>query len=43
MAFLFVHGCLHVMGFDHIDADDEKEMMGRQKRILDRAGFARNC
>ena len=43
MAFLFVHACLHVMGFDHIDADDEKEMMGRQKRILDRAGFARNC
>lgn len=43
MAFLFVHGCLHVMGFDHIDADDEKEMMKRQKRILDRAGFARNC
>jgi rRNA maturation RNase YbeY len=41
MAFLFVHGMLHVLGFDHIEPADEKDMFGRQKRILDRAGFKR--
>ena len=41
LAFLFVHGMLHVLGFDHIEPVDEKDMFGRQKRILDRAGFKR--
>lgn len=41
LAFLFVHGCLHVLGFDHEDPADEKEMMGRQRAILERAGLRR--
>lgn len=40
-AFLFVHGVLHVFGFDHMTPEDEKEMFGRQKKILDKAGFLR--
>jgi probable rRNA maturation factor len=41
MAFLFVHGMLHVLGFDHMEPDEEKEMFGRQKQILAAAGFRR--
>src|SRR6185437_641798 len=38
MAFLFVHGMLHVLGFDHMEPAEEKEMFRRQKQILDKAG-----
>jgi probable rRNA maturation factor len=41
MAFLFVHGCLHVLGFDHLTKAEEKEMFSRQKQILDSCGFKR--
>lgn len=35
MCFLFTHGLLHLLGFDHIEADDEKAMVAMQKSILD--------
>lgn len=41
MAFLCVHGMLHVLGFDHIKPADEKDMFARQKQILLKAGFKR--
>lgn len=41
MSFLFVHGCLHILGFDHITAKDEKDMFNRQKEILDACGYTR--
>lgn len=41
LAFLFVHGMLHVLGFDHMEPDDEKDMFGRQKQILNKCGFKR--
>lgn len=34
IAFLALHGLLHVLGFDHIDADDEKVMMSTAENIL---------
>lgn len=40
-AFLFVHGFLHILGFDHMEPEEEKEMFGRQKQILLAAGFPR--
>lgn len=40
-AFLFVHGLLHVLGFDHETADDEKEMFSRQDAALDALGIRR--
>ncbi|HEY9720070.1 MAG TPA: rRNA maturation RNase YbeY [Trichormus sp.] len=40
-AFLYVHGLLHVLGFDHITKAQEKDMFGRQREILTGAGFSR--
>ena len=34
MSFLFVHGCLHLLGYDHMTPDDEKEMFKLQDEIL---------
>lgn len=32
--FLFVHGLLHCLGYDHMEKDDEEIMFGLQKEIL---------
>lgn len=32
--FLFVHGLLHLLGYDHMNKDDEKRMFTLQKRII---------
>jgi probable rRNA maturation factor len=32
---LTTHGILHLLGFDHAEPDDEKEMFGLQKAILE--------
>ncbi len=32
--FLFCHGLLHLMGFDHMTKEDEEVMFGLQKEIL---------
>ena len=32
--FLTVHSVLHLLGFDHIDANDEKKMTSEQRRIM---------
>lgn len=33
--FLFTHGLLHLLGYDHMNEEDEKEMIGLQKQVLD--------
>ena len=35
ICFLFTHGLLHCLGYDHMTEKDEKEMFGLQGRILD--------
>ena len=35
MCFLFTHGVLHLLGYDHMDKEDEEVMFGIQKKILD--------
>lgn len=35
MAFLFTHGLLHLLGYDHMNEDDEKVMFKLQDEILD--------
>ena len=34
-AFLFTHGLLHCLGYDHMNEFQEKEMFALQKSILD--------
>ena len=33
-SFLFVHGMLHLLGYDHMNEEDEKEMFSLQEKIL---------
>ena len=35
-AFLVTHGMLHLLGFDHMNEDDEKIMFGLQNEILNK-------
>lgn len=32
--FLFVHGLLHLLGYDHMNKEDEKKMFSLQKKII---------
>jgi len=41
VAFLAVHGLLHLLGYDHRQPDEEKKIRRLQKRILDRSGLGR--
>ena len=41
LAFLVVHGFLHLNGYDHMKEEDEKEMFGLQREILDSYGLTR--
>ena len=41
LSFLAVHGFLHLLGYDHMNEEDEKEMFTRQEKILDEAGIRR--
>ncbi len=35
LALLTVHGVLHLLGFDHAEPDEEKEMFALQRRLLE--------
>ena len=39
LGFLVVHGFLHLNGYDHMKEEDEKEMFGLQREILDSYGL----
>ena len=41
MCFLFTHGLLHLLGFDHMNEEDEKVMFSRQKEILNALNIER--
>ena len=41
LAFLTVHGLLHLLGYDHMRLEDEKEMFSRQELILNEAGITK--
>lgn len=41
LAFLSVHGFLHLNGYDHQTEEDEKEMFGIQEEVLEENGFSR--
>ncbi|WP_028549231.1 rRNA maturation RNase YbeY [Paenibacillus sp. UNC451MF] len=41
LGFLFVHGFLHLIGYDHQSEEEEKVMFGKQENILQQAGLVR--
>lgn len=40
-AYLLVHGICHLMGYDHIDEDDKKQMRAMEEKILTSIGQTR--
>lgn len=42
LGFLALHGFLHLLGYDHMNKEDEKEMFGRQDDILNAYGLTRD-
>lgn len=41
MCFLFTHGLLHLLGFDHMEPDEEAKMIAMQKTILEALNIGR--
>lgn len=41
LSFLLIHGFLHLLGYDHMNEVDEKEMFKLQEDILDGYGIKR--
>ncbi len=41
LAFLAVHGFLHLIGYDHGTEEEEREMFSRQEAIMEAAGIKR--
>lgn len=41
IGFLFVHGFLHLLGYDHHDQEEETAMFAKQELILQKAGLSR--
>ncbi|HHY72973.1 MAG TPA: rRNA maturation RNase YbeY [Bacillus bacterium] len=41
LGFLTIHGFLHLLGYDHMEKEDEEIMFSKQKEILDEYGLHR--
>lgn len=41
-AFLVVHGILHLLGYDHMNKEDEEKMFTKQEELLKKLGYERN-
>lgn len=42
IAFLITHSLFHLLGYDHVDSEeDEKLMFGKQDKVLDKLGITR--
>lgn len=39
LCFLAVHGLLHLLGYDHMNEEDEKKMFDKQKELLNKYGI----
>jgi len=39
-AHLVIHGCLHLLGYDHIDDDEAEEMESLERQLLAELGHA---
>ena len=41
LVYLFVHSILHLMGYDHEEDDERREMRAREEEIMNRIGVSR--
>ena len=41
LSFLAVHGFYHLLGFDHMNPEDEKVMFAKQEEVLEEYGITR--
>ena len=41
MYYVLTHGLLHLLGYDHIEEEDKKEMRAREEEILKQFGYTR--
>ena len=41
LSFLTVHGCLHILGYDHMTDEERQEMFALQDKILNDMGITR--
>lgn len=41
MAYLTVHGCLHILGYDHMEDEEKAEMRREEEYILEKLGYIR--
>ena len=41
VAFLTVHGMLHLLGYDHIEDEDREEMEAEQRTVMNALGISR--
>jgi probable rRNA maturation factor len=41
LGFLALHGFLHLLGYDHMNEEDERKMFSRQEEILNEFGLSR--
>lgn len=41
VAFLLTHSLFHLLGYDHITEDEEKEMFAKQEKVLTKLGITR--
>lgn len=41
VCFLATHGLLHLLGYDHMTIEEEKEMFGKQEQLLNDYGIER--
>ena len=44
VAFLITHSLFHLLGYDHVNSEEEeKEMFGKQEKVLDKLGITREA
>ncbi len=41
VAFLITHSLFHLLGYDHITAEEEAEMFAKQEKVLEKLGITR--
>lgn len=41
--YLFTHSILHLLGYDHMEEEDKKEMRQREEAVMEHLGISRQC